>query len=211
MRGHRAGTGLALVAGAALLAILIAAAPAGAHVTEKAGPYEVELGWGNEPPLTGLDNYVSVGVADAAGAPVAVPPGALSVEVTYGSATANLPLQPEEEPGELRAALVPTRPGTYAFRVSGTVGGRTLDVSARCSESTFECVGESAEAEFPARDPSAGQLAERLNRESARVEAASEDADSAKRTATIALALAAAALSGVLAILLSARRKRGRS
>lgn len=64
------------------LPLLLATAPAAsAHVTEASGPFRVELGWGSEPPLAGQANSVEVGVSDAAGAPIAVPAGALSVEV----------------------------------------------------------------------------------------------------------------------------------
>jgi hypothetical protein len=156
-------------------------------------------------------NAVEVTVSDAAGAPVAVPAGALSVEVGYGSSTKTLPLVPDGEPGELRAPIVPTRPGTYAFHVSGAVRGRPLDVGAACSEATFECVEESAAIEFPAQDPSTGELADRLSRESDRVGQAQESADSAKRTATIALALAVVVILGAAAMAVARRRGSSRS
>jgi hypothetical protein len=176
------------------MVMLAAASGAAAHVTKVSGPFRVEMGWGNEPPLTGLDNFVDVRVSDASGAAVAVPAGALSVEVTYGDAGVTLPLVPDEQPGRLRGELVPTRPGTYAFHVTGTVQGRTLDVRATCSEATFECVNQSSDVEFPVKDPSTGELAQRLTRESDRVEQATDRVDSAKRIAIVAIAIAAAAL-----------------
>jgi hypothetical protein len=191
------------------LVALFVASTAAAHVEKESGPFRVELGWGVEPPLAGLDNFVQVELADSAGAPVAVPAGALSVEVTYGASAVTLPLVPAEAPGELRAELVPTRPGTYAFHVSGSVGGQTVAVSATCSASTFECVEDSSGAEFPVSDPSSGELAQRLVRESERVEQAGDDADSARSLAVVALALAAAALATAVGIGLRGRRKRG--
>ncbi len=204
--GRRAG----LVPMLALIAAMLAAAPAAsAHVTKVSGPMQVEIGWGNEPPLTGLDNFVEVTVSDAAtDAPVAVPAGALSVAVSYGGTAKTIPLTPDEAPGNLRAPLIPTRPGVYAFHVSGVIKGRTLDVSATCSEATFECVTDSSSVEFPAKDPTSGELAERIAREADRAQQASDDADSAKTFALVALAFAAAALAGALAAV-RRRRKSG--
>jgi hypothetical protein len=192
-----------------LVAALLPVATASAHVEKQSGPFRVELGWGVEPPLTGLDNFVQVEVADAAGAPVAVPAGALSAEVAYGASAVTLPLVPAEEPGELRAELVPTRPGTYAFHVSGTVRGRGVAVGATCSEATFECVEDASGAEFPVKDPSSGELAQRLLRESERVRQASDDADGARSLAVVALAIAAAAIAIAVGVGLRGR-KRGR-
>ncbi|HEX5712186.1 MAG TPA: hypothetical protein VFX85_02605 [Solirubrobacterales bacterium] len=185
--------------GATLAAVLIAlltfgAGPAAAHVTEGAGAFEVELGWGEEPPRLGAENFVEVNVADAAGRPVAVPSEALSVEVVYGSAATTLPLVPTGEPGALEARVTPTRPGTYSFHVSGSIDGRPLDASASCSDSTFECVEAGGAVQFPVEDPSAGELAQRLSSEAARVEAAGDRADSAESLATAAIVVAAISL-----------------
>jgi hypothetical protein len=190
--------------------MLVVASSASAHVTKVSGPFSVEMGWGNEPPLTGLDNFVEVAVSDTSDAAVAVPAGALSVEVTYGEAAVTLPLVPGEQPGELSAELVPTRPGTYAFHVTGTVRGRTLDVSATCSEATFECVSASAGAEFPAKDPSTGEIAERIGSESVRAGDTADEAESAKRFALAALALATLAFATSVGLVRRARRRSGR-
>lgn len=183
----------------------LGAAPAPAHVTERSGAFEVELGWGEEPPRVGADNFVEVTVADAHGKPVSVPAEALSVEVVYGDAALTLPLLPTAVPGALEAPLTPTRPGTYGFEVTGSVEGRPLDASATCSESTFECVDLASSTEFPVRDPSAGELATRLRSEADRVAEANERADGAHTLAILALALAAVAL----ALSIRAARRRG--
>jgi hypothetical protein len=191
----------------ALLA-LVAAPGAAAHVTKVSGPFRIEIGWADEPPLTGLDNSVEVAVTDAGGSPVTVPAGALSVAVSYGGEAKTVPLVPGEQPGVLHGRLIPTRPGAYAFHVSGAIDGKTVDVAATCSETAFECVTDSTGAEFPARDPSGGEIAERLERESDRVQSATDEAEGARRLALVALALAAAALGGSL--FAARRRKSGR-
>lgn len=176
-------------------------------MTEESGGFEVEMGWGEEPPRVGAQNFVEVNVSDDHGDPVAVPAGALSVEVVYGGSAVTLPLNPTPTAGALEAPLSPTRPGTYAFNVSGSVDGRPLDASATCSEATFECVETDAANEFPVRDPSAGELAQRLSSEADRVEEASDRADRAGTFALIALAVAAAALA--VSIWAAARRRGG--
>ena len=196
--------GIALAAALAAL-LTFAAAPARAHVTERAGSFEVELGWGLEPPRLGAENFVEVNVADDKGEPVAVPADALTVEVVYGDAAVTLPLATTGVPGSLEARLTPTRPGTYSFHLSGSVRGKPLGASATCSESTFECVEVAGGAQFPVADPSAGELAQRLSSEADRVQDAGERADHAQTLAIVALALAAVAL----AVAMRASRRRG--
>src|SRR3954463_5591442 len=124
---------------AALVAVLLAlATPAAAHVEGRAGPFRLTLGWVDEPALSGSKNYVEVAVSDASGAPVAVRAGALEGEGSFSAAVTRLPLVPAEKPGELRAVIVPTRPGSYAFHVTGTLRGKTVDAQATCSGATFD-------------------------------------------------------------------------
>ena len=191
-----------------LTGLVLSLAPAASgHVERRAGPYAVTVGWGNEPPLSGSENFVDVELAGASGAPVAVRAGALGVEVRFGDAVTTLPLVPSGEPGKLRAAIVPTRPGTYAFRVRGTVAGRTIEAEATCSERTFDCVEDAAAVQFPARDPSTGQLAQRLGRELKRADRARDRADSAHTTALIAIVAALLALAAAAALAVRGRRK----
>jgi hypothetical protein len=180
-------------------------------VTTASGPVRVTLGWGNEPARTGAENFVQVALAAASGAPVDTPPGALAVQVSFGPAVADLPLVRAGRPGQLRAALVPTRPGTYAFHVTGTVRGRAVDASATCSDRTFDCVTDSAEVQFPVKEPSNSQLAQRLARELPRAQRASDTADSARALAAGALAMAALALVAALGLGVRLRRRKSGS
>jgi hypothetical protein len=194
------------VALAGLAMAVAPAAPAPAHVTKASGPFRVSMEWGNEPPITGSANFVQVEISDAAGAPVAAGPSALDVQVSFGGARVSLPLLPSGQPGELRAPLVPTRPGSYAFHIAGTLRGRGIDLASTCSSSTFECVVPVSDLEFPVKDPSIGEVAQRVSQESPRAERAADTADSARRVALGAIALAAIAVA--LALGLRTRRKR---
>jgi hypothetical protein len=190
--------------------LLLALSPnASAHVVETSGPYRVTMGWGEEPALSGERNFVEVEVADAGGAPVRVPAGALTVEVSFAGAVRTLPLEPAED-GGLRAVLVPTRPGTYAFHVTGTLRGSPVDVRATCSERTFDCIEDAAAFQFPAREPSTGEVAQRADRETARATRDAQDsADDARTLALVAVIVAALAL--VAAVVLGLRGRRARA
>ncbi len=190
------------------LLILVLAPGASGHVIKASGPFLVEMGWESEPPLANLDNSVNVNVSDSSGAPVEVPAGALSVEVAYGDAVVTLPLIPDQQPGRLHAQIVPARPGTYSFHVTGSVDGRTLDASATCSEATFQCVGESSDVEFPVKDPTTGEIVQRLAREGQRVEEASDEASNAKGIAIAALAVATLALGVAASVGIATRGRR---
>src|SRR3954471_18488697 len=117
-------------------------APATAHVEQRSGPFRVRMGWAEEPPYSGSPTAVEGEARRRDGAPVAVPPGALGAQVGFGRAVVTMELTPTEERGNLRAAIVPTRPGTYAFHVSGSLRGHDVDVDATCSSATFDCVLE---------------------------------------------------------------------
>jgi hypothetical protein len=130
------------------------AADAPAHVVRTSGPYQIEMGWNNEPPFAGEENSVDVRVSNLSGVPVTVPRGALRVEVLHGIGGVTLPLVPETLPGELHARFAPPSAGVYLFRVIGVLGSQKIDLTAGCSESTFECVrastGEGSEPFSPA-------------------------------------------------------------
>jgi len=202
LRGRRRRDVVSSVA-ALLLALL---QPALAHETQSVKQYRLTLGWGDEPAYSGYRNSVDVDLADGAGAPVTdLAGGSLAVEVSFGDERIVLPLLPAgQRPGRFRAGLVPTRAGTYTFHVTGTVKGQTIDARSTCSEETFHCVTDASELQFPAKDPSAGQLAESIGRALPRAERAMDAATSARSTAIAAIALAALAL--VVAIALAARK-----
>jgi hypothetical protein len=181
----------------------------GAHDAHVVGPYRIEIGWGDEPAFTGIRNAVFVEITEAAGGhPVDdLGGGSLSVEVSFGSERVVLPLQPGwGRRNELRAWLLPTRPGTYTFHITGRVKAQAVDITSTCSEKTFDCVLDLSAIQFPAKDPSPGQLAARVDRSEPRVEQAAAAAAGARTIGFAALALASFAL--VCALVPGFRRAR---
>ena len=136
--------------------------------------------------------------------------GSLAVEASFGDERITLALQPAwQRPGELRARLIPTRSGTYAFHITGTVKDQTIDARSTCSDKTFNCVTDVSEVQFPAKDPSAAQLAERISRALPRAERAIDTAAGAQKTAIAAITLAVLTLAAPLGLRLRRSRKVG--
>jgi hypothetical protein len=174
---------------------------ASAHEQRTVGAIALRVGWQNEPAYTGTVNAVLVEVTRG-GSPVT--DAKLNAVVGFGdkestTKTSSLALEgTDETPGTYTAPLVPTRPGTYTFHISGNVGDSKIDTSFTSGETTFDDVTDPTAAQFPAKDPTSGQLAQRIeNVDSAAAKAASD----AKR-ATIALAVGAlGVLIGLVALL----------
>jgi hypothetical protein len=195
-------------------------APASAHEQQglAGGKYNVVVGWGDEPAYNGFKNSVQVLLSDAAHKPVADLKDTLRVEVVTGDQRIEVALEPNfevgefGEPGDYRGWIVPTRPGNYTFHLTGTIRGDKIDESFTSSDTTFDPVKDLSEVEFPAKDPTAGQVSQRLDRESARLGARmaalqrTVDKDS-KATTALVVGIAGLVL-GVLALGVSVMRRR---
>lgn len=186
-------------------AVLLHSSSAAAHEKHPVGRLQLTIGWENEPAFTGSHNAVSVAVADAKGSAVDLGGGSLSVEVTFGDERVVLPLHPVGgRPGEFRAWLIPTRPGTYSLHITGKIKDQPVDVRSTCSEKTFDCVSDASTLHFPVKDPSIGQLAESVGRALPRADRAVAEASRARTLAIAALAAAVFALGA--AIVFGARK-----
>jgi hypothetical protein len=179
---------------------LLVGSSAAAHETKSVGALKLTVGWGDEPAFSGFKNFVEVDVVDGAGRPVTdLGGGALSADVAFGDEHIPLALLPARgEPGKFRAWLVPTRPGTYRFHITGAINGQPIDMTSTCSDTTFACVADVSDIQFPIKDPSAGQLADRISRELPRAEAAMTAAGGARTLALAGLAGAVVALGAAI-------------
>jgi len=205
-----------LLAAAAVMAGA-AVAPASAHETRAGGPIRFVVGWGDEPTYTGFKNSVQVTISEASGAPVTDLGDTLTVEVIKGEDKTTLPLVPNFRvgafgtPGDYRAWLTPTRPGGYTFHLIGTVRGQKVDETFTSSKTTFNDVEDVTSIAFPAKDPSTGQLATRIDREVPRLEAALQEAEdqaaSAQTLALVGVAVGTAGLLSAAGALVVARRR----
>lgn len=214
------------VIGVVLLAIWIVGAvamPASAHLHERVGDVEVTVGWASEPAFAGEPNAVVFFVnevlaepagghtheegAEEEGLPVDSRQVKLSVAVIFGDkdATVKLPAQPLTafrfgDPGEFRSEnLVPTRPGTYTFHITGTIKGKAFDRFYTSGEkgaiegTEYDDIQEIAAVSFPAKDPDNGELARAIAETQSvaarQAKSASDDAKNARLFGIIGIAV----------------------
>ena len=203
---------LALVAGAVVVALAIAAAPAAAHTQKTVGAYQFTVGWGTEPAYAGQLNSVQLVLADAAtGKPYTKLTDTLKVTVVYGQEKVEYGLTPTFDadtgfgtPGDYRAFFFPTAPGDYTFLFTGTIGSQKVDESFTSGPTTFATVEDPVNAQFPVKTPTNAQLAQRLEAQSGRA-ATSSDVSGAKTVGYIGIAVGAV---GVLLAAFALLRKR---
>jgi hypothetical protein len=206
------------VAALALAGLLVSllAGPASAHEDKKVANFTFNVGFGTEPAYAGAPNSVQLLVHNN-GKPVTDVKD-LKVAVTTGDAEAmQLTLAPNfevgewGEPGDYRAFFIPTTPGRYTFHFTGKIQGKKIDRSFTSIKDGFDAVDDPAEVQYPVKDPTGAQLATRVDREAARLNAsltsltaerdqARDDAAGARRLATIALIVGAAGLLGAVVV-----------
>jgi hypothetical protein len=203
----------------AFVVVVATAGPASAHEgrTVAGGTFKVECGWGAEPAHSNVMNSVQFFLNDSHDKPVTDAGEALHVVVSFGTQkSGELVLKPAfgpgyGTPGEYDAAIIPTRPGTYSFHVTGTVRNTKIDETFTSSDKTFDDIAPAKEIEFPVQDPTPDELAAKVDQLEARGAAtAKAEAKKAKDDASkLALAGIFAGLVGIVvggAALAAARR-----
>lgn len=168
-----------------------AAGPALAHGSRESGPLTFTVGWAEEPTLVGFTNAVEL-ILSRDGAPVEGAVETLTVVVSVGDeSTSPLALSPVfDAPGRYHADLIPTVPGDYTFRFTGTVDDQEVDESFTASEDGFDEVHTAAGIAFPREAPSTTELADRLDA----VEETAKRAGGIDPLAMVALVVAVVAL-----------------
>jgi hypothetical protein len=129
-----------------LLALLIAALPALAHEEIEVGPYLLEVGWLDEPPLVGIKNAVFLSIVNQETEEPVEDIGALQVEISAGGVSRALTMRPlgEETPGQFAGDFIPTRRGVYEVKLTGKIEETDVDVSQEIEE-----VEDAASIQFP--------------------------------------------------------------
>ena len=204
--GARRATVISLAATAFLT---LQAVPADAHEVREVGDLTFVVGWSGEPAFAGFGNEVQVIVTETQGERP-VEDGELEAEVVFGDPESDtrtmVTLDPAfDTPNEYLGYIIPTRPGTYSFHVTGTVGGQDIDEVFTSGPDTFNDVQNPADAEFPAQDPSRGELGEAVERLTDRVENQGSEEESGDPVA-LWISIGAAVLA-LIAIVLAARRR----
>ena len=120
-----------------------------AHITKNFGNIQVEIGWGNEPPLVGLLNNAIVQVNQTSGkntqTPVINALANMDIDVKYGGVTKPLDFVPSEDTeGLYNGQLIPTRPGTYSLVLNGTIQNQKIN-----AEIPLDLVESTQKLNFP--------------------------------------------------------------
>ena len=165
------GRRVAVVGLAFCLVLLWVAAPAGAHEVRRVGAYSFTVGWGSEPAYVGQENSVQLILSNkATGKPVVNLGTTLHVTVLFGTQAMVFELVPTFDPdtglgtpGDYRAWLFPTAPGSYTFHFSGTIGSQKIDQSFTSGPTTFATVEDPAAVEFPVQTPTMTELSQRVS------------------------------------------------
>jgi hypothetical protein len=150
------------------------------------GPYELTVGWREEPPLVGELNALFLGVEYSTnGTPVEGAHQFLAAVLTSGPASLNATLRPQfGQPGVYTFDVIPTREGRYSVRITGSLYGTSVDVNVQLEDVTARST-----VEFPVQEPTALELEIALDR---------VNAESSTLRAQLGLALAVAVAGTVI-------------
>ena len=108
-------------------------APSYAHTTIEVGPYEIEAGWGIEPPVVGIRNDLVFKITEA-GETEGTRKGVTSVfknidaTVMFGGASKKIDINSDPRPGYYFSPIIPTKTGSYTVEFKGEINGVPVDV-----------------------------------------------------------------------------------
>jgi hypothetical protein len=108
-------------------------APSYAHTTVHVEPYEIEAGWGIEPPVVGIRNDLVFKFTEA-GETEGTRKGVTSVfknidaTVMFGGAFKKIDINSDPRPGYYFSPIIPTKTGSYTVEFKGEINGVPVDV-----------------------------------------------------------------------------------
>jgi hypothetical protein len=120
-----------------------------AHTTVEVAPYEIEVGWGIEPPVVGFRNDFVFQISepgDTPGLKTGVINAFKNLEVTakYGGVTKVLDIGSDPRPGHYFSHVIPTKTGSISILIKGDINGVPID-----KEIPVEDVESTAVLDFP--------------------------------------------------------------
>ena len=99
-----------------------------AHTTIEVGPYEIEVGWQDEPPVVGILNAITIDIrepGDVEGVSMGVNNAFknLQASVVSGGASKVLDVNTDPRPGHYYAKIIPTKTGSLEIKLQGEING----------------------------------------------------------------------------------------
>ena len=188
-----------------------------AHTTIEVEQYEIEVGWGIEPPIVGIRNDFVFEISEPGenpGVKVGVKNAFKNIDATakFGGVTKELDIGSDPRPGHYFSHVIPTKTGSYSLLLKGDLNGVPIDV-----EIPIEDVESTAVLDFP---PTSGSSSDQdvaalksavssLQQEVSSIKSGSgievSDQGAAYDYAILGLSIAAAAI--ILAVIALVKRK----
>ena len=175
------------------VAMSLATQPGSAHERRTLGPYQVVVGWLQEPAFAGVANAVDVRVTDTRSTPPKPVEGlekTLTVEVFQGGSTMpfSAPFRTRfGSPGAYAADILPTRAGDYRFVVKGKIETLDLNETFESGPGRFDEIRPVTQLQYPDKVAAGADLTRAL-------EDLRSTADQVRIIAILAFVLAAVAL-----------------
>ena len=103
-----------------------------AHTTIQVDPYEIEVGWQDEPPVVGILNAITIDVrepGDVQGVSTGITNAfkKLEASVVSGGASKVLDVNTDPRPGHYYAKIIPTKTGSLQLKLEGEINGVQID------------------------------------------------------------------------------------
>jgi len=120
-----------------------------AHTTVEVEPYEIEVGWGVEPPVVGFRNDFVFDISEPGenpGVKVGIKNAFKNLQVVakFGGVTKVLDIGSDPRPGHYFSHVIPTKTGSYSVQLIGDINGVLVDV-----DIPIEDVESTAVLDFP--------------------------------------------------------------
>ena len=206
-----------LILGLVALLSLGITSQAFAHTTVTVEPYQIEVGWGEEPPVVGFRNDFVFQISqpgDNPGVKTGIINAFKNLQATakFGGITKVLDISSDPRPGHYFSHVIPTKTGTISILLQGDINGVPVDI-----EIPVEDVETTAVLDFPPSGPSSAQdvtslknAISQLQRDVSAIKTSSgievkSDTGAAYDFAVFGLSIGAAAI--VLAVIALVKRK----
>lgn len=144
------------------------AGTAAAHERRTVGPYQLVVGWLNEPAYVGLMNSFDLRVTDTRVTPAKAVEGlekTLTVDLRTGG-LAPLPLTVTTRfgvPGAYNGYVMPTATGTYIFTIKGKIESLDVNETFESGPGRFGDIESTDALQYPNKVPVADDLGKRLS------------------------------------------------
>ncbi|MGH1567530.1 MAG: hypothetical protein ACRBB5_09005 [Nitrosopumilus sp.] len=107
--------------------------PSFAHTTVHVEQYEIEAGWGIEPPVVGIRNDLVLKIIERGeneGKFTGITSVFKSVDATvmFGGVSKKIDVNSDPRPGYYFSPIIPTKIGTYTIELKGKINGTPIDV-----------------------------------------------------------------------------------